>query len=148
MAIAVGEHAPSVRGAVQGRPRALIFYEVDCATTRLVAPALARLGPAYPGAVVGVGQDPQADLEVFAETFAWGFTQVPDLAPYPASDAYGISTAPTVIVVDGDDRVADVVEAWDREGMNRASATLARLLGADPAVLSTPTDGLPAFKPG
>ncbi|MGE5227655.1 MAG: peroxiredoxin family protein [Planctomycetaceae bacterium] len=148
MAIAVGEQAPRVIGVPPGRPRALIFYEADCPTTQLVAPALARLGPAYPGAVVGVGQDPQADLDVFAETFAWGFPQVPDLAPYVASDAYGISTAPTLIVIDGEDRVADVVEAWDREGMNRASATLARLLDADPAVLSTPQDGLPAFKPG
>jgi hypothetical protein len=148
MTIAVGEHAPPVDGVAAGRPRALIFYEADCATTRLVAPALARLGPAYPGAVVGVGQDPPADLDAFAATFGWGFPQVPDLAPYVASDAYGVETSPTVVVIDGEDRVAEVVEAWDREGMNHASATLAGLLGADPAVLSTPADGLPGYKPG
>ena len=32
--------------------------------------------------------------------------------------------------------------------MNRVSATLAGLLGVEPAVLSTPDDGLPDFKPG
>jgi hypothetical protein len=148
MAIAVGAQAPAVAGVPEGRPRALIFYEADCPTTQLVAPLLARLGPAYPGAVVGVGQDPQADLDAFAETYGWGFPQVPDLAPYEASDAYGISTAPTLIVVDGEDRVADVVEAWDRDGMNRASATLARLMGADPVAVSTRGDGFPDFKPG
>jgi len=40
------------------------------------------------------------------------------------------------------------VESWDREGLNRASGALARLLGAEPEVLSTEDDGLPAFKPG
>jgi hypothetical protein len=53
-----------------------------------------------------------------------------------------------VVVVDGDGLVADVVEAWDREGVNRASETLAGLLRARPAILSEADDGLPAFKPG
>jgi hypothetical protein len=33
-------------------------------------------------------------------------------------------------------------------GMNRVSATLAKLLGVEPVVLSMPGDGLPDFKPG
>jgi hypothetical protein len=41
-----------------------------------------------------------------------------------------------------------VVEAWDREGLNRASRALADLLGAEAAAISDPSDGLPAFKPG
>lgn len=73
---------------------------------------------------------------------------MPDLPPYEASDAYGIMSAPTVIVIDARGTVADAVESWDRDGMNRVSATLAGLLGVEPAVLSTPDDGLPDFKPG
>lgn len=146
MAIAVGADAPEV-GAPPG-PHALVFYKVTCSVTQLAGPALARLGAAYDGAVLGVGQDPQHELDAFAAEHGWGFPQVPDLAPYQASNAYGIASAPTVIVVDGDGRVADVVESWDREGMNRASARLAGLLRADPEVLSTEADGLPAFKPG
>ena len=146
MAIAIGAAALDV-GGLTG-PHALIFYKVTCSVTELAGPALARLGAAYEGAVLGVGQDPQPELEAFAAGHGWTFPQVPDLAPYEASDAYGIASAPTVVVIDGGGRVADVVESWDREGMNRASATLAGLLGADPEVLSTRADGLPAFKPG
>ena len=73
---------------------------------------------------------------------------MPDLAPYTASDAYGIVSAPTVVVVDGDRRVADVVESWDREGVNRASSILAALLHTEAVVVSEAADGLPAFKPG
>ena len=53
-----------------------------------------------------------------------------------------------MVVVDGNGRVADVAESWDREGVNQASLALESLLGAEPAILSESDDGLPAFKPG
>ena len=148
MAIQVGTEAPPVDGVEIRGPHALVFYKATCSVTQMAGTPLSRLGDAYPGAVAGVGQDPPEDLSVFADTYGWRFPQVPDLAPYPASDAYGIVSAPTLVVVDGEGRVADVVESWDREGVNRASAALAGLLHAEPAILSEPDDGLPAFKPG
>jgi hypothetical protein len=148
MAISIGSVAPAVEGVDVTGPRALVFYKVTCSVTQMAGPPLARLGDAYPGAVVGVGQDPPQDLIAFATTYGWRFAQVSDLAPYTASDAYGIVSAPTVVVVDGQGRVADVVESWDRAAANRASSTLAGLLNAEPAILSEPDDGLPAFKPG
>ncbi|MFN8234137.1 MAG: hypothetical protein U0V56_11950 [Actinomycetota bacterium] len=148
MAIEVGSVAAPVDGVRIRGPHALVFYKVTCSTTQLAGPPISRLGDAYPGAVAGVGQDPPDALAVFAGTHAWRFPQVPDPAPYPASDAYGIVSAPTVVVVDAEGRVADVVESWDRSGMNRASATLAALLGAEPVIVSEPGDGLPDFKPG
>jgi hypothetical protein len=53
-----------------------------------------------------------------------------------------------MVVVDGEGRVADVVESWDRDGYHRASATLAGLLGLDSVVISDAGDGLPPFRPG
>ena len=148
MAIQVGAAAPSVDAVEIGGPHALVFYKVTCSVTQMAGPPISRLGDAYPGAVVGVGQDPSDALTAFADTYEWRFPQVPDPAPYPASDAYGIVSAPTVVVVDGDGRVADVVQSWDREGINRASSTLAGLLQTEPVIVSEPGDGLPAFKPG
>lgn len=148
MAIATGVPAPVVDGATMPGPHALVFYQATCSVTAMAGPALARLGEAYPGRVVGVGQDPPDDLARFAEEQSWRYPQVEDAPPYAASDAYEIVSAPTVVVVDGQGTVAAVAESWDRERMNVASATLARLLDAEPAVLSTPDDGLPEFKPG
>jgi hypothetical protein len=148
VAIEVGSGAAPIEGVEVHGPHALVFYKVTCGTTQMAGPPISRLGDAYPGAVVGVGQDPPDALAAFARTYAWRFPQVPDLAPYAASDAYGIVSAPTVLVVDGDGRVADVVESWDRDGVNRASATLAALLHVEPAIVSEPGDGLPDFKPG
>jgi hypothetical protein len=148
MALPIGAVAPAVAGADADGPHALVFYKVTCSVTQMAGPPLALFGDAYPGAVVGIGQDPSFELSAFADEYGWRFKQVTDPPPYPASDAYGIVSAPTVVVVDRDGRVADVAESWDREAMNRASARLADLLGVEPAVLSTAQDGLPAFKPG
>jgi hypothetical protein len=149
MAIAVGTHAPEIGGdPVAAGPKALIFFKVTCGTTQLATPAMERLAGAYPGRVVGVGQDPPAELDDFATTFDLTFPMVPDLDPYPASDGYGIVSAPTAVLVDAEGRVADVAESWDRAAWNRVSAALADLLHADPVAVSEPGDGLPEFKPG
>lgn len=146
--IGKGSAAPPVADVDRRGPAALVFYKSTCAVTEMAGPPLARLGAAYPGAVTGVGQDPQPTLDAFAAELGWTFPQVTDLAPYVASDAYGIQSAPTVVVIDADGTVVDGVESWDRDAMNRVSATLAGLLGVEPVTLSTADDGLPDFKPG
>jgi peroxiredoxin len=148
MAIAIGTPAPEVDGVDLDGPRALVFFKVTCDTTQLATPALERLARAYPGRVIGVGQDPPPELDAFARTYGLTFPLLPDLAPYPASDGYGIVSAPTAVVLDADGRVADVAESWDRDGWNRLSETLARSLGVDAAAVSEAGDGLPDFKPG
>lgn len=149
MAIALGTAAPDVAGdPVPHGPKALVFFKVTCGTTKLATPAIERLAQAYPGRVVGVGQDRPADLDAFGRTFELSLPLVPDLEPYPASDAYGIVSAPTVVLVDAEGHVAEVAESWDRAAWNRLSAALAGLLGVEPAAVSEPGDGLPGFKPG
>lgn len=148
MAIDTGVRAPEVLGDRSEGPRAYVFYKVTCSVTRMAGPPIAALAEAYPGALIGVGQDPPEALRAFSDELGWDFPQVPDLAPYGVSDAFGIRSAPTVVVITGDGVVADVVESWDRAGINRASATLAGLLGKDAAVVSNSDDGLPDFKPG
>ena len=148
MAIAVGTTAPLIADATQEGPHAIVFYKVTCPTCQMAAPALDDLERAYPGRVRGVGQDPAAKLASFSQEYGLALPSVPDTPPYGSSNAYGIDHVPTLVVVDAEGVVADVVESWDREGYNRASSTLATLLGVDPATISVEGDGLPAFRPG
>ena len=76
------------------------------------------------------------------------FPSQPDEAPYEASNAYGIEHVPTMVVVGGDGRVADVVESVGPRRLQPCLGTLAALLGADAIVVSEPSDGLPEFRPG
>jgi hypothetical protein len=148
--IGVGEPAPAVEGVeTDGRPKLLWFYKVTCSTSQLAAPKANALAEAYPGSVVGVGEDPPDALESFARQYgAPSLHSVPDLEPFPASDAYGIDSVPTMFLVGPGGTVDDVVQSWDRDGYNRVSARLAELTGSDYVEISREGDGLPAFKPG
>jgi hypothetical protein len=149
MAIPVGTPAPRVAGdPVPDGAKAIVFFKVTCGTTKLATPAIERMARAYPGRVVGVGQDPPADLDAFGRAFELTLPLVPDLDPYPASDGYGIVSAPTAVLIDAEGLVADVAESWDREAWNRVSTALAGMLGVEPVAVSEPGDGLPEFKPG
>jgi len=146
--LAVGDLAPPIPGlSFAGGPVALFFYKVTCPTCQLAAPTMAVFERVAPGRTVGIGQDPPSELARFAEAFALGIRSVEDAPPYPVSDAYDLVSVPTLYLVD-DGQIADVVGAWDRDGFNRVATTLARSVGADPVAVSTPDDGLPAFKPG
>ena len=100
-----------------------------------------RLHAAIPERFVAVGQDPPERLAEFADHFSTSFTAIPDVAPYPVSDAWGLRTVPTLFVLE-DGRVSDVVESWDREGWNRAA------IGLTGSPVSDEGDGLPPFRPG
>jgi hypothetical protein len=148
MAIAVGDDAPRVEGATREGPHALVFFKVTCGTTQLATPAIERLAQAFPGKVIGVGQDPADALGRFAHEFGLSLPLVPDLEPYEASDAYGIASAPTAVAVDSEGRVLDVAESWDRDAWNRLAAALAGEMEMPAPSVSDPGDGLPEFKPG
>jgi thiol-disulfide isomerase/thioredoxin len=147
MPLPIGTPAPPIPGQPRGA-RVVAFYKVTCPTCQMAAPRLSEFERAFPGRAVAVGQDPAERLEAFDRSFGLGLPAVADTAPYELSDAYGIRTVPTVFVIDDADAVADVVEAWDRDGLNRAAAAMAELVGADPVTISEPGDGLPAFRPG
>ena len=145
----VGEVAPPVPGVRFGDgPVGLFFYKVSCPTCQMAGPPVGAFERAYPGRVVAIGQDSPERLETFAREYAMGLRAIPDLPPYPVSDAYGIVSVPTLFLVGQDGTILESVGAWERDGFNRVAARLAELTGADPVTISTPEDGLPAFRPG
>ncbi len=107
----------------------------------MVAPILAAL--AEGGArVVAVGEDPPAALQRYAVDEGQGVPTVSEAAPYRVSDAYGITTVPSLFLVEADGTVADAVGGWDRDRWNAVSAALGG------PVISAAGDGLPVFRPG
>jgi peroxiredoxin len=144
-----GSVAPAIDGVeLDDGPTALFFYKVTCPVCRMSAPVATRFEVAYPGRIVGVGEDPAAALETFAQEHGVGFPSVSDPRPYQTSEAYGLEVVPTLFVVDGSGTIVETVESWDRAGYNRASRTLAGLTGLPYAEVSEDGDGLPVFRPG
>jgi len=128
----------------------LAFFKTGCPTCQLAFPVYAELERRYGDAVpvVAVSQDS------LAKTVPWlqdkGFTGVAlDDASghYAASRAYGVSTVPTLVLVEGR-TVADVRQGWDRDGVNELARRLGERTGRETAAVSSDGDGLPVFKPG
>lgn len=147
--LAVGDAAPPVPGIAFGQgPVGLFFYKVTCPTCQLAAPTMGAFERAFPGRVIGIGQDPEEKLARFSRDYAMGIRTIEDAPPYPQSDAYAITSVPTLYLVGEDGRLLESVGAWDRSGFNRVAQRIAELTGGVPVEVSTPDDGLPDFKPG
>ena len=114
----------------------------------MAAPTMRHFEEAFPGRVVGIGQDPEPDLARFTREYEMGIASVEDAPPYPVSDDYAVESVPTLYLVGDAGRVLESVGAWDRDGFNRVASKLAELTGTDPVLVSTPDDGRPDFKPG
>jgi thiol-disulfide isomerase/thioredoxin len=147
--IAPGSPAPAIPGVqLRGTPKVIYFYKVTCPVCQMAAPAAQNFDRAYPGHIVGIGQDPSERLAEFGDRFGQGFPTHTDAPPYPVSSEFGIRVVPTAVLVDGEGTVVEVVESWDRNGLNAMSKRLADLTGEPFAAVSEPGDALPPFRPG
>ncbi|MGH9189495.1 MAG: TlpA family protein disulfide reductase [Acidimicrobiales bacterium] len=151
--LAVGDAAPSfaladiATGSVMSDPWrdgqvALAFFKVTCPVCQMAAPKVSALAASGVW-VVGVGEDPPNKLAAYRDRFGQNVPTLSEPPPYRVSDAYGVVSVPSLVLVDQDGTIRDAVGAWDRDAWNR----LATEAGAT-APISTPADGLPAFRPG
>jgi peroxiredoxin len=120
--LSAGSPAPAIPGVdFASGPQVVFFYKVTCPVCQMAAPQVQRFQEAYPGRIVGVGEDAPEDLDTFARRFGLSFGSVPDESPYELSNAYGIRTVPTTFLVGADGVIARTVESWDRDGLNELS---------------------------
>ena len=123
------------------RRTVLVFFKVTCPVCKMVAPKVTALAEGGVP-VTAVGEDPPAALARYAAEQNQQVPTVSEPSPYPVSDAYGVSTVPSLFVVEPDGTVSDAVGGWDRERWN----AVAESFGAPP--VSDAGDGLPVFRPG
>jgi hypothetical protein len=117
----------------------------DCATTRLALPFVDRLhrrrGPGRE--VVVVLQDPPSDAKALAEELDLQVPILLEADPYPLAAELELRTVPTLLLVDGQGRVAAACEGFRRDDLESFGA---RLGLAGP--LFTAADAVPLQKPG
>ena len=119
----------------------LAFFKVSCPVCQLAAPKVQALADGGVR-VTAIGEDPAPALVKYAERYGQRVPTVSEPRPYRVSDAYGIHTVPTLVLVGEDGVVRDKVVGWDRQKWN----ALAAAAGAPP--VSKEGDGLPSFRPG
>lgn len=127
------------------------FYKVGCGTCKFTAPYLEKFYQAYKGQggfqFWGVSQDTPGDTKAFLEEYRVTFPQLLDETHWISAD-YGLTNVPTVFLIDGTGKIVHSCVGFSRADLNGMSEAVAKHLGVEPVVISDPSAGAPALKPG
>jgi peroxiredoxin len=124
-------------------PVLLAFFKISCPVCQLTLPFLERIHSPGNLAVYGVSQNGETDTREFARQYGLTFPMLLDLesGKYIASDAYGISTVPTLFLIERDGRISRAIEGWQKKEIEA--------LGEKAGVVAIrDTDAVPALKAG
>jgi hypothetical protein len=116
-----------------------------CGTTRLLVPYLQRMHDRRPAgtSVLVVLQDVPADARAFLSELKAGLPVLLEPEPYALSRQLGLTTVPTLFVVDPSGRVERRSEGFQRATLEDA----ARRIGIE-SPFFLPADAAPALRPG
>ena len=121
----------------------LAFFKVTCPVCQLTLPFLERLHANGALNVCAISQNDAGDTREFNQYFGVTFDTLLDSedAEFPVSNAYGISSVPTLFLVEPDGAISRVIEGWNKQDMEALGA-VARMS------LFRPEDNVPAWKAG
>jgi peroxiredoxin len=96
--------ARSLEDILTGGPVLLAFYKISCPVCQLSAPYLERLAANNALQVIGISQDDADATRGFRLRFGVTFPTLLDLSSedYPASNAYGITSVPSLFLLERD----------------------------------------------
>jgi peroxiredoxin len=121
----------------------LVFFKVSCPVCQLSMPFLERMHGSDRLAICGISQNDAGDTREFNTYFGVTFPTLLDSEDdgFPASNAYGISSVPTMFLVEPEGAIARVIEGWSRMDMEALGA-------AAGITLFRAEDNVPAWKAG
>ena len=100
-------------------PALLAFFKISCPVCQLTLPFLERVHQAGKLAVYGISQNDAGDTRDFAQRYGVTFPMLLDSEKtgYAASNAYGISSVPTIFAIGRDGSIKQVTEGWRKQEM-------------------------------
>lgn len=136
-----GSHAELADLTAEG-PVLLAFFKITCPVCQLTLPILDRI-PTSALRIYGVSQNNPEDTREFASEFHLKIPILldPEDENFPASNAYGISSVPTMFLVEKNGIIAQVVEGWSRKEIE----DLGMKFGINPV---REDENVPAWKAG
>jgi thiol-disulfide isomerase/thioredoxin len=137
---AVSGAFPASMAAMRGRVVLLDFWATWCGPCRLVAPKLSALQSRYGAqglSVIGVAADDEQDIAAFATQTAVSYPLAADKNG-ETSSAYGVSSLPTLLIIDKRGVVREVAVGYDPSEDAWLDRTVRGLL-AEPGDPADPT---------
>jgi peroxiredoxin len=104
---------------VTNGPLVLAFFKVNCPVCQLTFPFLERLHTAGTIPIYGISQNDADDTLEFNRRFGITFPTLldPEKDGFAASNAFGISSVPTLFLVEKDGTVSRIIEGWQKKAV-------------------------------
>jgi peroxiredoxin len=133
----------SLQDILAGGSALLAFFKISCPVCQLTAPYLERLAANNSLQVIGISQDNGSATRGFIDRHGVTFPVLLDLSDedYPASNAYGISSVPTLFVIEPDGIVSHSFNGFSKRDFEHLGARV----GVSPF---GPEDHVPEWKAG
>jgi peroxiredoxin len=134
-------------------PVVAAFFKSSCPVCQFTFPFLERLHQRYGGdnvTFLGVSQDDAKATASFTRDYRVTFPMALDEKEtgYPASNAYGLTTVPTIFLIDADGTVRVSSTGFVKSDLERIAADLAERRRVAPAPLFLANESVPANRPG
>ena len=137
------QSARSLDDILADGPALLAFYKISCPVCQLTAPYLQRLAASKAIQVIGISQDDASATRGFMQRFGVTFPTLLDLSSenYPASNAYGITSVPSLFLLESDGTIARAIQGFSKRDLEEIGVRA----GVAPF---GPDDEVPAWKAG
>ena len=132
-------------------PVVAAFFKISCPVCQFTFPFLERLYKRYGAgnvAFLGISQDNAADSRDFARQFGVTFPILLDEKGYPVSNAYALTSVPTIFLIDTDATVKVSCMGFTKQDLEAIARDLAERRNIALAPLFAPNEDIPAHKPG
>ena len=110
----------SLQEMLERGPVLLAFFKVSCPVCQLTFPFLERLAKNDAVQAIGISQDDATSTKAFNDRFGVTFPTLLDEAAegYPVSNGFGISSVPTVFVVETDGTISNSIEGFSKRDLD------------------------------
>jgi peroxiredoxin len=142
----------SLADARKKGPVIAAFFKISCPVCQYAFPYLERIFKAYPNSpvtLVGVSQNDKKPTAGFAREYGITFPLLlDDPGAYLASNAYGLTNVPTILLISPGGKVEFSSVGWSKRDLEDLNARVAQASGVAAAKLFKSGEQVDEFKPG
>ncbi len=141
----------SLADVLKKGPVVAAFFKITCPVCQFTFPFLERLHKAHSGdavTFVGVSQNDVTETKDFLAEYGVTFAVVTDKDDYPVSNQYGLTTVPTVLLIQPGGKVSVSSVGFCKEDIEKIASELGNHLHKAPTKVFLPSEVVPDYKPG
>jgi peroxiredoxin len=132
-------------------PVVAAFFKISCPVCQFTLPFIQRLANRFAGdsvTILSISQDDAASTKSFNKEYGITLPTLLDAPGYPVSNAYGLTSVPTIFLIEPGGKVKASCVGFDRSDLESIASELSTRAKIAATPLFLPTEKVPDHKPG